>query len=179
MKLVFAKVQPLFGSAVFMVSSECEIHQVLTYDYADPEGVYKVLVEDEKSFQKEIKKLRLNMTEFLAAEKVFVNDQRVAQDILYVDIGFRGSADIPYFQWVIRFQGIPRRGVNSLKSIVEEEIAEYDLEVLYLFPTGTDIIEVKTPMEYEIRSPLLLVWARQGDKVGGYEEVFFRFPSSE
>ncbi|MFX1243578.1 MAG: hypothetical protein ACFE8F_01370 [Promethearchaeota archaeon] len=174
-----SNVQPLFGSAVFTVSRECEIHQVLIYDYADPEGVYKALVEDETEFRKEIKRLRQNMNAFLAAEKVYINDQRVTQEILHVDIGFRGSADIPYFQWVIHFQGFSRTGINSLKSVVEEERAEYDLEVLYLFPVGTDIIEVKTPMEYDIQRSLLLVWAREGDKVGGYEEVCFRLPPSE
>ncbi len=65
-----------------------------------------------------------------------------------------------------------------MKSEVTQEIAEYDIEVLYLFPKGTQIIEVDTPLEYEIRGPILLVWARKGDKVGGYEAVHFKFPSA-
>jgi hypothetical protein len=169
----------LFASAVFTISRDCEIHQVLVYDYADPDGAYKALVEDEVAFRNEVSTLRWNMAEFLAAEKVYINDQRVTQEILHVDIGFRGSSDIPYFQWVIHFEGITRNGVNSLKSIVDKEKTEYDLEVLYLFPTGTKIIEVKTPMEYDIQDSLLFVWAREGDPVGGYEEVRFQFPSSK
>ena len=179
MSCVTSKVQPLFASAVFTISRNCEIHQVLVYDYADPEGTYKALVEDEIAFRNEVSSLRWNMAEFLAAEKVYINDQRVTQNILHVDIGFRGSSEVPYFQWVIHFEGIRQDGVNSLKSIVEEEITEYDLEVLYLFPAGTEIIEVKTPMEYEVQDSLLFVWAREGDKVGGYEEVCFKFPSSK
>jgi hypothetical protein len=178
-RIVSSKVQPLFASAVFTITNDCEVHQVLVYDYADPEGTYKALVSDEIKFRNEVNTLRWNMAEFLAAEQVYINEQKVTQEILHVDIGFRGSSDIPYFQWVIHFEGVTREGVNSLKSIVDEEITEYDLEVLYLFPTGTEIIEVKTPMEYEIQDALLFVWARAGDKVGGYEEVRFRFPSSK
>lgn len=171
-------VQPLFASSVFSIFPNCEVYQVLNYDYHDPEGIYKGLLEDEKAFQHEVKKIRLNMTEFLAAEKVYINDHRVEQTILHVDIGLRGSANVPYFQWVIHFQGPLRADENSLKSDVEEEIAEYDIEVLYLFPAGTQIMAVQTPMEYEIRDSLLLVWARKGDKVGGHEEVLFQFPSA-
>ena len=174
-----SKVQPLFASAVFTITKDCDIHQVLVYDYADPEGTYKELVEDKIAFRNEVNTLRWNMTEFLAAEKVYINDQSVTQEILHVDIGFRGTYEIPYFQWIIHFEGITRGGVNSLKSIVDEEKTDYDLEVLYLFPTGTEIIEVKTPMEYKIQDSLLFVWAREGDKVGGYEEVRFRFPLSK
>ena len=169
-------VQPLFASSVFSISDSCEVYQVLSYDYVDLNGVYQELLNNQIEFQKEVKKLRLNMAEFLAAEKVYINDQRVDQRILHMDIGLRGSADVPYFQWVIHFQGTPSPGENSLKSDVETEIAEYDIEVLYLFPQGTQILDVITPMENEVRGSLLLVWARKGDTVGGHEEVRFRFP---
>ena len=115
------------------------------------------------------------MARFLDAEKVYINGQRVEQKILHVDIGLRGAADIPYIQWVIFFQGKPQRGENILASDVAEEIAEYDIEVLYLFPMKTKIQEVQTPMEYDVQPPLLLVWSRKGDQVGGHEEVRFEF----
>jgi hypothetical protein len=169
-------VYPLFASSVFSISTSCEVYQVLSYDYVDPDGVYKKLLKDQLAFQNEVKKLRLNMAKFLAAEKVYINNQRVEQQILHVDIGLRGSADVPYFQWVIHFQGTPSPDENSLKSDVETEIAEYDIEVLYLFPQGTQIMDVVTPMENEVRGSLLLVWARKGDTVGGHEEVRFQFP---
>lgn len=171
-------VQPLFASSVFSISASCEVYQVLSYDYVDPNGVYQELLKNQAAFQNEVKKLRLNMAEFLAAEKVYINGQRVEQRILDMEIGLRGSAEVPFFQWVIHFQGTPRSGENSLKSDVETEIAEYDIEVLYLFPQGTRILNVITPMENEVRGSLLLVWARKGDTVGGHEEVFFRFPSA-
>ena len=98
--------------------------------------------------------------------------------ILHVDIGLRGAADIPYLKWVIFFQGQLQPGVNSLASNVEEEVSEYDIEVLYLWPKETQIKEVITPMDFEIRGPLLFVWSRKGDLVGGYEEVNFEFNSS-
>ncbi|MFW9831240.1 MAG: hypothetical protein ACFFD8_05650 [Candidatus Thorarchaeota archaeon] len=171
-------VQPLFASSVFSISPTCEVYQVLNYDYLDPDGEYKKILKNEQAFQNETRKLRANMTAFLETEKVYINNHRVEQQIIHVDIGLRGSSDLPYFQWVIQFQGPSQPKKNVLKSDVEEEITEYDIEVLYLFPTGTRITRVITPMEYEIREPLLLVWARKGDKVGGHEEVTFEFPST-
>ncbi len=169
-------VQPLFASSVFTISSELEVYQVINYDYSDPEGVYEKLLEDEEGLQIEVDKIHSNMAEFLAAEKVYINEKRVEQEIVHVDIGLRGSPEIPYFQWVIHFLGTPRSGENSLASDVEVEEAEYDIDVLYLFPAGTRILGVETPMEYEIREALLFVWARKGDAVGGHEAVRFEFP---
>lgn len=171
-------VLPIFASSVFSISPSCEVYQVLNYDYLDPENVYKTMLENEQAFQDEVKKIRLNMTEFLEAEKVYINDHRVEQQILHVDIGLRGRTDLVYFQWIIYFRGSPHPVTNVLRSDVEEEVTDYDIEVLYLFPTGTRINDVVTPMEYEIRDSLLLVWARKGDLVGGHEEVTFQFSSA-
>lgn len=170
-------VQPLFASSVFSISSTCEVYQVLTYDYFDPDGVYKNILKKEQAFEREIQTLWTNMTKILEAEKVYINDRRVDQKILHVDIGLRGSRDLPYFQWVIYFSGPPKHKVNTLRSEVDEEVAEYDIEVLYLFPAGTKIVKIITPMEYDMQGSLLLVWARKGDHVGGYEEVQFEFSS--
>ena len=171
-------VLPIFASSVFSISSNCEVYQVLNYDYLDPDNVYKTMLENEQTFQDEVKKIRLNMTEFLEAEKVYINGQRVEQQILHVDIGLRGTTELVYFQWIIHFHGPLHPVTNVLRSDVEEEVTEYDIEVLYLFPSGTRINEVVTPMEYEIQEPLLLVWARKGDLVGGHEEVTFQFAST-
>ncbi|MFX1318555.1 MAG: hypothetical protein ACFE9D_03910 [Promethearchaeota archaeon] len=169
-------VQPLFASSVFSISPALEVYQVIIYDYHDPEGVYERILKDQEALQQEVNMIQANMTEFLAAEKVFINDKRVNQKLLHVDIGLRGSPQIAYFQWIVHFQGTPRDGKNELSSDVEEELAEYDIDVLYLFPVGTRIIEVETPMEYVIRNPFLFVWGRKGDSVGGYEAVRFMLP---
>jgi hypothetical protein len=169
-------VKPLFASSVFSISSNLEVYQVINYDYSDPDGEYEELLGDEEAYQAEIEKIHLNMAEFLAAEKVYINDKRVEQKILHVDIGLRGCPEIAYFQWVIHFQGIAQRGENSLASDVEVEQADYDIEVLYLFPAETRILEVNTPMDYEVHGPLLFIWAQQGDAVGGHEKVRFQFP---
>jgi len=169
-------VHPLFASSVFSISQNLEVYQVINYDYHDPGGVYERLLEDEEAYQSEVEKIHWNMAEFLAAEKVYINEKRVEQKIIHVDIGLRGSPEIAYFQWVIHFQGSTRSEENSLASEVEEELAEYNIEVLYLLPAGTRILEVETPMEYEIRGSLLFIWAQKGDAVGGYERVRFQFP---
>lgn len=168
-------VQPLFASSIFTISPELEVYQVINYDYSDPDGVYERLLKNENALQKEIDKIHSNMAGFLAAEKVYINEKRVEQKIIHVDIGLRGSSEIVYFQWVVYFQGSKLDEVNSLESDVEVERAEYDIEVLYLFPQNTRILDVKTPMDYEIREPLLFVWAQKGDVVGGHEAVQFLF----
>lgn len=176
--MLIMELHPLFASSTFSISTDCEIYQVLCYDYADPKGFYAAILRDEQAFESEVKMLRQNMTRFLNAEQVYINGHRVDQKIVHLDIGLRGSADVPYIQWIIHFQGATAPDINTLSSDVEEEQAEYDIEVLYLFPMGTDILAVETPMEYEIVNQLLLVWARKGDKVGGHEEVRFRFRSA-
>jgi hypothetical protein len=168
-------VQPLFASSIFTISPELEVYQVINYDYSDPDGVYERLLNDENALQKEINKIHSNMADFLAAEKVYINEKRVEQKIIHVDIGLRGNPEIVYFQWVVHFQGVKLNEVNSLESDVQVERAEYDIEVLYLFPQNTRILDVKTPMDYEIREPLLFVWAQKGDVVGGHEAVQFQF----
>jgi hypothetical protein len=170
-----AKVTPLFASSYFTISPALQIYQVVCYDYADPNGYYERILHDPVAFAKETEMLSNNMQEFLDAEEIFINGQRVEQEILHVDIGLRGAADIPFIKWVIFFQGQVQPGINSLASNVEKEVSEYDIEVLYLWPSETKIKEVITPMNYEIRGPLLLVWSRKGDIVGGYEEVSFDF----
>lgn len=170
-------VTPIFGSSIFSISPYGQIYQVLCFDYADPDGYYEAILHDEKAFAGEVEKLRLNMAELLAAERVFINGVRVKQEILHVDIGLRGAADVPYLQWVIAFEGAFKQGENTLASDVPEEVAEYDIEVLYLWPAGTRIMRVETPMEHETRGSLLLVWARKGDRMGGHETVAFELPS--
>jgi hypothetical protein len=171
-------VTPIFGSSIFSISPYGQVYQVLCFDYADSDGYYEAILHDEKAFADEVEKLRLNMAELLAAERVFINGVRVKQEILHVDIGLRGAADVPYLQWVILFQGAFKQGENSLVSDVPEEVAEYDIEVLYLWPPGTRIRRVETPMEYETLGSLLLVWARKGDRMGGHEAVTFELPSA-
>ncbi len=173
-----SRVIPLFASSYFTISTTLQIYQVICYDYADPDGYYERILLDSKAFTQEAESLCRNMQAFLDAEQVFINGQRVEQKILHVDIGLRGAADIPYIKWVVFFQGQVQPGVNTLTSNVEEEVSEYDIEVLYLWPPETQIKEVVTPMDFEVRGPLLLVWSRKGELVGGYEEVSFDFSST-
>ena len=168
-------VQPLFASSVFSVSSNMEVYQVINYDYRDSDRVYEKILEDEEALQFELQKIHSNMAEFLAAEKVYINESRVEQKIVHVDIGLRGTPEIAFFQWVIQFQGNALAEENVLASDVEEEVAEYDIEVLYLFPPTTKILNVDTPMMFEIRDSLLFIWAQKGDIVGGHEAVRFQF----
>ena len=176
--------EDIFDSAYELeLKHDCIIDVIIISDPVLKENIsalpiYEKILENEAALQNEIELIHANMAEFLAAEKVYINGNRVEQEIIHVDIGLRGRPDMVFFQWVIKFSGKTLKEINSLVSDVEEELAEYDIEVMYLFPAKTRILEVSTPMEYEIRGPLLFVWGQKGDTLGGHEEVHFQFPES-
>ena len=75
---------------------------------------------------------------------------------------------------VIYFEGRFSKGNNIFESWTEEERATYDFEVYWYFPPKTAIIEVDSPMDYDPQDNILILWARKGDEVGGYEKIVFK-----
>ena len=65
------KVTPIYAYAYFTVARNGEIHQLLQYDYYDPDGFYANLCheENQNDFNDEIEKLWNNMENFLEEEK--------------------------------------------------------------------------------------------------------------
>jgi len=168
-------IKPLHAQCFFSVSRRGEFHQFLTYDYYDPRNYYaKLVYADEKKYLREMLRLMYGMQELLDTEVVKINGVRVRPRVLSVDMEHRGLREVPYITWLIWFKGRIKRGVNVFENVSEEEVAEYDYEVVWLFPKGAKVLEVHVPTDYEIVGDrALFIWARKGDKVGGLEKIVF------
>lgn len=167
-------VTPLYAHAFFSVSRSGEFHQLLTYDYYDPDEYYLSLEYNPEEYDMEIQKLWLNMQDFLEEEVNLVNGKKVYPKVIYTDIQFRGSETMPFILWIISFKGEFKKGENVYQTVTEEEVLEYDCDAIWVFPEDCRILSVTTPMDYEIMNNILLLWARKGDKIGGQEEIRFK-----
>jgi len=167
-------VKPASASCFFSVSRSGEFHQFLTYDYYDPGGYYAKLLEKPRKCREELHKLCLNMQSFLDEEEVRVNGVRAYPKVVTAYIGHRGFRDSPYVTWIIKFKGELRRGLNIFENRTEQEVAEYDFEITWQFPERSRITRVEISTESQVVGKnTLIVWARRGEIVGGYEKIEF------
>lgn len=172
-------VEPVHADSFFSVSSNGEIHERLSFEYVDSEGHYREVCRDPDLLRKEIIKLSSNMQYFLDLERVEINQERVKSIVNYTDIVLKGGSDVVAVVYIIDFAGRFRKGVNSIQTWLEEEIAPYDFEILWRFPVGTNIIEIDTLLQYEINQDFVTLWAQEGDSVGGYEKMEFELPDEQ
>ena len=104
-------VVPIHASSFFSISEDGEFHQLLQYDYADPDEYYSNLKREE--FLEEIRKLWLNMQGYLEEETNEVNGVMVYPKVEFCDIQFRGNPKHPYIIWTITFKGEFQKGIKS------------------------------------------------------------------
>lgn len=167
-------ITPIYAYAYFNVSKNGEIHQLLQYDYYDPDGYYAKLCDKnhQKEYVIEIEKLWLNMDGFLEEEENFVNGKKVKPKVVHVDIGHRGFEYSPYITWLIDFKGEFKKGENNYKTWTPEEKLEYNCHCIWHFPKNTKL-EIKSNMEFEIQNNIIILWAQKSDIIGGNEEFNF------
>ncbi len=171
---VSKEIIPVSASCYFSVSRSGEFHQFLIYDYYDPEGYYAKLLSKPRKCRDEIRRLCLNMQSFLDQEEVKVNGVRVYPKVVTAYLSHRGFMDSPYIAWVITFKGKLRRGLNVFENMTEREEAEYDFEIAWQFPKKSRIVKVQISTESQVVGRnTLIVWARRGEIVGGYERIEF------
>ena len=166
---------PISGVAYFVVSRTGVVSEILDFSYLDSNKEYLQLIHDEREFKKETTLIWKNMQGFLDKERIIINDQRVRSEVKLVDIIYRGLDDVPHVLFFIEFRGTLVNGLNTIETYTEEEELEYDVEAYWKFPHKTRIIEVITPMEYEINKNFILLWSRKGNIIGGYEKITFEF----
>ncbi|MHA2190686.1 MAG: hypothetical protein ACXAAP_10670 [Candidatus Thorarchaeota archaeon] len=169
-------VQPVHADSFFSVSNSGEIHERLSFEYIDPEGYYRAVVRDQNRFSQEIEKLADNMQFFLDKERVEINQEHVKSRVSYADIFLKGQSDVVAVVYLIDFAGRFKQGPNKIQTWLEEEVAPYDFEILWRFPSGTKLVEIETMMEYEVYDDVITLWAEEGDSVGGYERMEFELP---
>jgi hypothetical protein len=170
--------QPIHAQGFFSVSPSGFIHQIIVYDYYDPEEYYAKLIHRPLEYEEEMERLRAAMQEALDEEEVIVNGVRVYPEVQAVSLEHRMDPRLPYITFLITFSAPLRRGINVYENRYEEEVIEYDYEVFWLFPPGAKVREVVTRTEYEVLGDgnILLLWARKGDRSGSYEKIVFEIP---
>ncbi|MFW9968099.1 MAG: hypothetical protein ACFFEA_13170 [Candidatus Thorarchaeota archaeon] len=169
-------VEPIHADSMFSVSYSGEIHERLCYEYLDPEGYYRRVVRDDDLLRAEIIKLVDNMQNFLDRERVEINRQRVRSQVSYADIFLKGSSEVVSVVYLIDFATQFEPVINKIETWLEEEEAPYDFEILWRFPVGTEIIEIDTMLQYEVYEDIVMLWAFEGEEVGGYERMEFKLP---
>ncbi|MHA1909792.1 MAG: hypothetical protein ACW98Y_21020 [Candidatus Thorarchaeota archaeon] len=169
-------VEPIHAESFFSVASTGEIHERLSFEYLDPEGHYLEVIADQNLLSKEIRKLSANMQHFLDKERVEINGERVASIVRYTDIFPKGASNVVAVVYLIDFGGKLSPGGNKIQTWLEVEDAPYDFEIIWRFPVGTQIVEIDTKLEHDIYRDLVVLWAEEGMKVGGYEIMEFILP---
>ncbi len=172
------RLKPIYAHGFFHVCRIGGIYQTIMFRYVDETSYYWRLLREsgkgKESIEEEISLLRENMQSFLDDEEVYINDKRtrpVVSDVV-IDSVSPGEATITF---LIRFRAPLRSGVNTYVNIYEEEIAEYDYTVVWLFPVGGRVVEARVGVDYEVRrdGSILLFRVKKGTRVGGREEIVF------
>ncbi len=171
-------VEPIHAESFFSVAASGEIHERLCFEYIDIEGYYRQVLQDEGRLEEEIRKLATNMQFFLDEERVEINGERVKSIVRYVDIFLKGVSNVVAVVYLIDFAGVMRPGGNIIQTWLEEEVAPYDFEIIWRFPSGTQIVEIDSKLTFEIHGDFVVLWAVEGDEVGGYESMEFLIPES-
>jgi hypothetical protein len=171
-------VEPVHADSFFSVSSTGEIHERLNFEYLDINHYYSKVLRDEKLLADEIEKLAGNLQYYLDQEKVEINGVGVRSRVNYCDIFQKGDTDVVAVVYLIDFTGRFHNGVNKIETWLEEEIAPYDFEILWRFPKRTKVTEVVTVLDYEIYNDIIVLWALEGEEVGGYERMMFILPNA-
>lgn len=166
------RVVPTHASSFFSISQDGEFHQLLQYDYYDPDEYY-INLKQEK-FLEEIRKLWLNMQNYLEEETNKVNGKMVYPKVEFCDIQFRGRPQNPFIIWTITFKGEFQSGINKYETKTDEEDLEYDCYVIWQFPEKTKkFLKVDTKLYYDIFGNRIVLWGEKGMRIGGNERIHF------
>ncbi len=167
--------KPVNGYGFFIVSKSGVFTHVIIFEYLDKELEYFTLIKDEDRKTEEIKTLRENMQEFLNEEDVRINDRESHMRVEDVEIGFAGSRHLPYIQYIVRFFGRLKKGVNAYEDSYIPERTTYKYSVAWLFPPSSEILEVDlgVPSVTE-KGNFLYVEVPKGTFLKGYEKIVFR-----
>lgn len=167
-------ITPIYAYAYFSVANNGEIHQLLQYDYFDPDEFYADLCHEENQtdFNEEIQKLWNNMNYFLSEERNYINNKRVVPEVIHVDIGHRGSKNLPYITWLICFKGEFKIGKNIYTTFTKPEKLEYDCHCIWHFPINTKV-KIKASMDFEIIDNTIILYGRKSEIIGGNEQITF------
>ncbi|WP_287586475.1 hypothetical protein [Candidatus Borrarchaeum sp.] len=164
---------PLNAEADFYVS-EKGISELLVYNYLDEEYFYQKLCASE-DYDTEMSKIKDNMQFYLDQDKVLVNHEEKRMKLSEVELKFKdGLSEYPQLNFMILIRCKLKEGNNIIEFDMEDEIAPYDFLIKYHFPHGSEIVEVESLLSFKIIDNKLIMTAKKGDRVGGYEKIVFK-----
>ncbi len=151
------------------------VNQVVVFDYLDRAGYYAGLRG--KRLLEELDTVKRNMQGFLDEERVLINGEDAGPRVIDVRLGFRGDRIHPYLLITIVFRGSLRRGLNVYENIYEETVAEYDYEVIWVFPDSMRVVDAELDVPYTVIDDgrVLLFRVARGTRIGGYERIVFSY----
>ncbi len=169
-------IEPVYAQGFFIVTKSGLVHQVVIFDYYDPEGYYFDIMEDEVALNNEVEFLKDSMQAILDQEKVVINGARTKPKVIDVDIGFRSSSVRPFLTFFIIFKGDFKNGVNVYENWYESEEAEYDFDAYWFFPPGAEVLEVIASGATEIfgNKNILAISVKRRERITGYEKIVFK-----
>jgi hypothetical protein len=169
---------PIHAEGIFTMGIDGGVWENLIFEYLDENHYYRGLLRNREGLLNELRTVMRNMQGFLDEETIKINGEVVRARVIDVSLGFRGSFDRPYLEFYIYFKGNLRRGVNRYENYYEEEVAEYDYEIVWFFPPGFRIIEYEFAGEGSVMGGgnILRLIVRKGLKVGNYESIIFEVP---
>jgi len=167
---------PIYAEGIHIMDNQGNVNLVLIFEYLDEDLYYAKLVrKGGKDLLEEMKMLMENMQKFLDEEIIEINGKKSRPIVQDVHIGFRGDLKRPYIEFYITFSGPIKKGLNRYDNWYEEEIAEYDYEILWVFPQNFRIRDYYIVGEGKIIGVgnILVVHVKKGMKVGKHEWIEF------
>ncbi len=172
----FNNIVPIYAQGIHVMDSLGNVVLVIVFDYVDKNMYYaKLIKRGGDDLINELKDVMNNMQRFLDQEVIEINGHRTRPFVQDVHLGFRGSPRRPYLEFYVTFSGPLREGVNRYDNWYEEEIAEYDYEILWVFPKSSRVVDYSIAGRGLIlgQGNILLVHVSRGTKVGAHEWIEF------
>jgi len=168
---------PIFANSVINISKAGNFTQVLTYEYSDEDGAYYLKINEDYDFYlQEVETIKINMQKFMDSCINYVNDEKVTPKVIEADIDFKNSR-LPFFYWIIVFNGKLKTGLNVYKSDISEEKLDYNVQSIYLLEAPLVPKSVESALHYEIyeKQRFVKYFGNKGEIVGPKEILRFEY----
>ena len=155
------------------VLSYTVLHQTISFYYYDPTELYYSYVKNDLLGDL-LDDVTSSMQEFLSNDRVEINDDVISLRIRHTELLFHHKKkDHPIVMFSI-VNDSPFKLLNGINTILldaEQETLDYPITSSWRFPGK--VIEVKSPLHYEISGFNVLFTAKQSDVIGGIEKILF------
>ncbi|TFG19576.1 MAG: hypothetical protein EU530_05780 [Promethearchaeota archaeon] len=166
--------KPIFASSIITITASGHFLQHLTYDYLDNTGKYYERIQDDDFYLDELETITWNMQAFMEDLPNTINGHIVIPQVVHAEIDFK-NITLPFFYWVLEFDGPLKQGLNIYESVMSTETLEYDVNSIYLFDVSLKPRSIQSSLHYELlhKERIVKYWAYRGEIVGPKEVLQF------